>query len=303
MASNSRRISYNEAATHPEDSILLAYLRGQELEARSSVIQHIEDEKCSVCLQKLHELKQVSATLDVLGEMRQNQYYPELSVAETYARMQNAVSRKTTAKSAMAGASYRQRPRKSTMRWISVPVAFGLAILFTMSMLVFARFSGTSLNPFSQTGGTSPVQLIVTVTVPPHTTSTSGVNPTTTAIVTPTAKEPHIKVCSTQTNITQMRLVICGFHFDSKHKATMVVYVPGKTPIWIRAIPVDRHGKFQVEWTIADCSNVPTFIYGYEFTGTKFIKFKLQMTSFGSCPVPTTTPVAKTSGFLPNFVP
>ena len=70
MASNSRRISYNEVTKHPEDSILLAYLRGQELEARSSVIQHIEDEKCSVCLQKLHELKQVSATLDVLGEMR-----------------------------------------------------------------------------------------------------------------------------------------------------------------------------------------------------------------------------------------
>ena len=149
MASNSRRISYNEFTKHPEDSILLAYLRGQELEARSSVIQHIEDEKCSVCLQKLHELKQVSTTLDVLGEMRPYQYYPELSVADTYARMQNAVSHQTPAKATMNGVYYRNRPRKSAVRWISVPVAFGLAILFTMAMLVFARFSGTSLNPFT----------------------------------------------------------------------------------------------------------------------------------------------------------
>src|SRR5205823_6411533 len=112
---------------------------GQELETRSSVIQHIENEKCSVCLQKLHELKQVSATLDVLGEMRPYQYYPELSVANTYARMQNAVSRQTPAKTAMNGTYYRLRPRKSAVRWISVPVAFGLVILFTMVMLVFAK--------------------------------------------------------------------------------------------------------------------------------------------------------------------
>ena len=83
----------------------------------------------------------------------------------------------------------------------------------------------------------------------------------------------------------------------------MVVYVPGKTPIWIRAISVDRHGKFQVGWTVADCSNVPTFIYGSEFTGSKLIKVKLQITSFGSCPEPTTTAVAKPSGFSSNFVP
>ena len=303
MASNSRRISYNEVTKHPEDNILLAYLRGQKLEARSSVIQHIEDEKCSVCLQKLHELKQVSATLDVLGEMRQYQYYPELSVTETYSRIQNAVSRKTTAKSAMDGASYRQRPRRSAVRWISVPVAFGLAILFTMAMLVYAAFSGTSLNPFTQTGGTSHIQNTLTIVVAPRSTPTQAVTAIVTSNGTSEAKGPHIKGCSTQANITQMRLVICGFHFDSKHKATMVVYVPGKGSFSIHAISVDRHGNFQVGWTISDCSNVPTFIYGYGSTGTKFIKFKLQIKSFGSCPVPTTTPVAKPTGFSRNFVP
>jgi len=303
MASNSRRILYNEVTKHPEDSILLAYLRGQELEARSSVIQHIEDEKCSVCLQKLHELKQVSATLDVLGEMRPYQYYTELSVADTYARMQNAVSRQTPAKATMNGVYYRNRPRKSAVRWISVPVAFGLAILFTMAMLVYAAFSGRALLPFSVAGGTSHIQNTLTIVVPPQSTPTQAA----TAIVTPNgtseAKGPHIKVCSTQTNITQMQLVICGFHFDSKHKANLLFDMPDKGSFWIRAISVDRHGKFQVGWTIADCSNVPTFIYGYEFTGSKLIKVKLPITSFGSCPEPTTTSVVKPSGFSSNFVP
>jgi hypothetical protein len=303
MVSNLRRISYNEANKHPEDSILLAYLRGQELDVRSSVIQHIENEKCSVCLQKLKELKQVSTSLDILGEMRSYQYYPELSVADTYARMQNAVSRQTPPKTAMNGAYYWRRPRKSAVRLISVPVAFGLVILFTMAMLVFAKFSGGSLNPFSHTGGTNTVQPVMTMAVPPHTAATSDANVTATVTVTPGVKEPHMRICSTSTNITQMRLVICGFNFDSMRKASLLVYVPGKGFFWLHAILVDRHGKFQVGWTIADCSNVPTFIYGYEVTNSKPIKVKLQITSFGRCPGSTTTPGANPSGVSPNFVP
>lgn len=303
MASNSRRITYNEVKKHPEDSILLAYLRGQELEARSSVIQHIENEKCSVCLQKLYELKQVSATLDVLGEMRQHQYYPELTVASTYARMQNAVSRQTSAKATMNGADYRNRPRKSAVRLISVPVAFGLAILFTMAMLVYAALSGRSLIPFSVDGGTRHVQNTLTIVVRPNPTSAQAATVTVTPSGSSEAKEPRIKVCSTQNDITQMRLVICGFNFDSKHKATLVVYVPGKRPISYRNILVDKHGKFQIEWKIADCGNVPTFIFGYESAGTKSIKVKLQITSFGSCTVPTTFPLLNSSRFSPDFVP
>ena len=227
------------------------------------------------------------------------QYYPELSVADTYARMQNAVSRQTPAKATMNGVYYRNRPRKSAMRWISVPVAFGLAILFTMAMLVYAAFSGRALLPFSVAGGTSHVQNTLTIVVPPQSTPTQAA----TANGTSEAKGPHIKVCSMQDDITQMRLVICGFNFDSKHKANLLIDVPGKGSFWIRNIPVDRHGKFQAVWTMADCSNVPTSISGYEFTGSKPIKVKLQITSFGSCPAPTTTPAVKPAGFSSDFVP
>jgi hypothetical protein len=292
MAGNTRLISFNDVNKHPDDSILLAYLRGQELEFRSSVIQHIDIEKCSRCLQKLNELKQVSATLDVLGDMRSYQHYPELSVAKTYTRMQNEVNRRIPAKTALNDTYYRQRPRKSVVRLISVPAAFGLAILFTVAMLVFANLSGRSLIPFSVDGGTNHVQNTLTIVVPPHSTSTQAA----TAIATPTgaseAKEPQIKICSTQANIDKMRLVICGSNFDSTHKVILLVYVPGKRPIMYRDIPVDKHGKFQIGWKIIDCGNVPTFINGYEAASSKSISAKLQITSFSNCPVPSTTPVA-----------
>jgi len=292
MAGHTRFISFNDVNKHPDDSILLAYLRGQKLEFRSSVIQHIDIEKCPRCLQKLNELKQVGATLDVLGDMRSYQHYPELSVADTYTRMQNAVNHRIPAKAASNGANYRQRPRKSAVRLISVPAAFGLAILFTVAMLVFANLSGRSFIPFSVGGGTSHVQNTLTIVVQPHSTSTQAA----TAIVSPTgtaeAKEPQIKVCSTQANIDQMRLVICGSNFDITHKATLAVSVPDKKPILYRSILVDKHGKFQFGWKIADCGNVPSLISGYEVTSPKQIPAKLQITSFGNCPVPAITPAA-----------
>jgi hypothetical protein len=297
MAGNTRFISFNDVKKHPDDSILLAYLRGQELEDRSSVIQHIDLEKCPRCLQKLNELKQVSATLDALGEMRPYQHYPELSVAETYARMQNALNHRIPAKTTSNGANYRQRPRKSAVRLISVPAAFGLAILFTVAMLVFANLSGRSFIPFSVDGGTSHVQNTLTVVVQPQSTSTQEA----TAIVTPEAKEPHMKVCSTQADIELSRLVICGSNFDSAHKVALEVHVPGRRSIWLRNIPVDKHGKFQIGWEIASCGNVPTIIYGFGVTNPKQIAAKLQITSFGNCTAPTITPVVAPSRDFTNF--
>ena len=305
MASNTRRISYNHVNQHPEDSILLALLRGQELESRSSVIQHIDRGKCPVCLQKLNELKQVSTTLDVLGEMRSYQNYPELSVGDTFVRMRSTVKTQVPEKTARNGTNYRQLPRRSVVRLISVPTAFVLVILFTMTMLVYANLPGRSFNPFSFNGSTRPGQNISTVAIPSHSTSTKETSLTVTAIVTPggssKANEPYLEVCSTQANIDQMRLVICGSNFNRFHQVTLFVFTSGKKPTLLRNIPVDKQGKLQFGWKITDCGSVPTSIYAYEVTSTKPILVKLQITSFGSCPAPTTTPAAKPPGFSSKF--
>jgi hypothetical protein len=174
-----------------------------------------------------------------------------------------------------------------------------------MTMLVYANLPGRSFDPFSLNGSTSPGQKIATVAIPSHSTSTKEASLTPTAIVSPAgsskAKEPYLEVCSTQANIDQMRLVICGSNFNSFHRANLIVYISGKKLTWFRNIPVDKYGKLQFGWKISDCRKVPTFIYGYEETSSKPIIVKLQITSFGSCPAPTTTPVAKPSGFSRKF--
>jgi hypothetical protein len=296
MTSTRRWNSYDNNNKHPDDSILLAYLRGQKLETRSSVIQHIENAKCSVCLQKLRELKQVSSTLDILGEMRAYQSYPELSSAAIYAHAQNAVYHQIPANTTLSGTNGRQRPRKSAMRLISIPVAFGLAILFTLTMFVFADLSVRTFNQFSSNGGTSSGQNIMTVAVPPHSTSTQQANVKVTAVVTPVTpvgvKQPYITVCSTTNNVAQLQLVICGFSFDSMHKAMLFFYVPGKSAFWLHNIPIDKLGNFHIMLNVVNCGNLPTFIFGYEATSSTLIKVKLHITSFGSCVAPT-TPVTK----------
>jgi len=302
MTSTRRWNSHSDVKKHPDDSVLLAYLRGQKLETRSSVIQHIENEKCQVCFHRLNELEQVTNVLDVLQVMHSHQYYPELTVAETYARIESTAHQRISAKTIIRDDKYRQRPRKSAIRWISVPVGFSLAIIFT-AMLVFANLSGRTLNPISSNGHTSSSPIMLTVVVAPHPSPTPDPNATATDTgssgATPEAKGPHIKVCSTKANIAQLQLVICGFSFDSAHKAVLFFAVPGKAAFWLPNIPVDNHGKFHVAWNIADCGKIPITIYGYEATGSKLIIVRLHITSFGAC-VASPTPVVKPSWRSPK---
>ncbi|HEY6286710.1 MAG TPA: hypothetical protein VIX20_13685 [Ktedonobacteraceae bacterium] len=308
MAGKTHWTSYSDVNKHPGDSLLLAYLRKQQLEDGLNISQHIDVEKCSSCIQKLNELKQVSTTLDVLGEMRSYQHYPELSVADTYARMQSTANRQILAKTAMKGVNHRQRPRKSAVRWISLPAAFGLTILFMVAMLVFANLSGKSLIPRSLNGGTSATQTILTVVVPPHSTlapdltATVSAGGSATPVPMPTTTHvtgPYIEICSTPINITRWRLVICGHNFEAGYKVTLVAL--GNVPVWLPNLPVDKQGDFKVGWNIVNCSNLPTTIYSYEVTNSKPIYIKLQITSFGSCSASTTTPIVGPSGLSPNY--
>jgi hypothetical protein len=310
MAGNARWTSYSDVIKHPEDSLLLAYLRKQQLEDGLSISQHIDVEKCPRCLHKLNELKQVSTTLDALGVMRSYQHYPELSVADTYARMQMATSHRTPAMAFLKGANHRQRPRRSVVRLISLPAAFGLAIFFTVAMLVFANFSGKLLIPSALQGvikpslSNSPVVIahFSSPTPNPGLTATGSVEASATPVQTATSgpiTKPYLTMCSTPANISQWRLVICGYNFDTAHK--VMLFASGKKPMLQINLHVDQHGKFQFGWTIVNCSNLPTTIYSYEVTNSKPIDVKLQITSFGSCPAPTTTPIVGSSGVSPNY--
>ena len=290
MASNTRWTSYNDVNEHPEDSILLAYLRKQQLEDRSKISRHIDVEKCPRYLHKLNKLEQVSTTLDALGVMQQYQHYPELSVADIYACVRRAADKRTPVQALLHQINNRQRPRASAVRLVSLPVAFGLAILFTMAMLVFANLSGQSWIPVSVPGVIGHSQDSSTVVVPPHSTpdlaltaiANAGTNITPTA--TPVTR-PYIEVCSTHYNIARWRLVICGHNFEAGYKVTLVVF--GNVPVWLPNLPVDKQGDFKVGWNIVNCGNLPSIIVAHEVVNPKRISARLQNISFGSCLVRT----------------
>ena len=284
MASNTRWTSFHDVNEHPEDSILLAYLRRQQLEDRLKISRHINVEQCPRCLHKLNELKQVSATLEVLGVMRSYQHYPEQSVDDTYARIQRAAIHRTPVKASLSGTNHRQQPRKSAVRWISLPAAFGLTILFMVAMLVFANLSGKSSIPKSLQGGTSASQN--------NSTSLPQQQSTPVAASATPVTGPYIEVCSTPNNIAHWRLVICGHNFEAGYKVKLFALL-GKTLMLLSNVPVDKQGYFKVGWNIVNCGNLPSVIVAHEAVNAKTISARLQNISFESCLVRTHTSRAK----------
>ncbi len=293
MASNTRWTSLNEVNEHPEDSILLAYLRKQQLEDRLKISRHIDVEQCPRCLHKLNELKQVSATLEVLGKIRSYQHYPELSLADIYARVQRDVSKRTALQAYLHRINNRQRPRMSAVRLVSLPVAFALTILFTM-VIVFASLYGRPWISGSSSGGTSTSQNISTSLPRQHSTPTLNLALTATAnagtSISPTVTPvtgPYIEICSTPINIARWRLVICGHNFEAGYKVTLVA--SGNVPVRLPNLHIDKQGDFKVGWNIMNCGNLPSAIVAHEVVNAKTISARLQNISFGSCLVRTHT--------------
>jgi hypothetical protein len=289
----------NKTREHFEDSILLAYLRRQQLEdhLRLRISRHIDVEQCPRCRHKLNELAQVSTTLNVLGRMSSYQRYPELSVADTYARVQRAANKRTPLQAYLHRAGNQQRPRKSAVRLASLPAAFGLTLLFTIVMVfAIANLPGTSWNSRSFKSGTSSNQNIATVVESHHSTpppdpalaATANARTSITPTISPVTG-PYMEVCSTPADIAQWRLVICGHNFDPGDKVTLVAL--GKMFIWQPNLPVDKQGNFQVGWNIGTCGNLPTAIYAYEIETVhqKPFSVKLQDISFAGCSLPTPT--------------
>ncbi len=284
---------------HYEDSILLAYLRRQQLEDGLSlrISQHIDVERCPRCCHKLSELAQVSATLDVLGRIRSYQHYHELSVDDTYARAQGVANKRTSSQADLY--TVRRRPRKSAVRLVSLPVAIALTMLFTV-VIVFAFFSGESkISGPPQIGlrsnhsnPTLVLQNQPTATPNLALTATANANATTTGALTPTSTAtsitgPYMVVCSGLYNIARWRLVICGHNFEAGSKVVLVAL--GKMPILLPNVPVNKQGDFQVGWDITNCGNLPTTIYSFQKADAKPTLIKLQNIAFGDCPVPTAT--------------
>lgn len=302
MVSSTKWIRASDGKEHPEDSILLAYMRLQRLEDWPRINRHIDVEQCPCCRRKCDELAQVSATLSVLRQMAESQYYPELSAARTYAHIQESANKRAPLQAYLHWAGNRQRPRKSPVRLVSLPVAFGLALLCVVLVLA-AHLSGGSLVPGSSQGHMRPGQNNAATVQPQYTTPTpqpaltvtAGATTTPAAALTPTATsttgpQAYLKVCSTAADNAQLHLVICGFNFEPGHKVALVVDVPGKPLVTRHPVFVDQQGKFHDGWYINNCKYLPVAVYAEDLTsGTGNYAYTLVNIAFANCPVATPT--------------
>ena len=293
MAGNTWWIPDKDGKKHPEDSILLAYVRKQQLEDRLRVSQHINVEQCPRCRYKCNQFGQVSATLDVLGQMPLYQDYPELSVEHTFTYVQGAANKRNPLQGYLEWVGNRQRPRKSAIRLISLPIAFGLALFLVVLVVLAAQLSGVLGMSGPLQGHTSPSQDNSTAIVAHQTMPTPDLALTATATAaltsTPVGSKPDIKVCSTHEDIVQFRLVICGYHFEPGHKVSLVVVWPGYEPDVRSPVMVNKQGKFQDTLYISNCRNVPPYIFPYDVTAQQSYSTTLENISFAGCPVPNAT--------------
>lgn len=300
MVSTTKWIQASDGKEHPEDSILLAYMRLQQLEDWPRINRHIDVEQCPRCHRKCDELAQVSATLSVLRQMAAYQHYPELSAARTYAHIQESANKRAPLQAYLRWAGNRQRPRKSPVRLVSLPVAFGLALLCVVLVLA-AHLSGGSLLPGPSQGHMSPSQNNAATVQPQYTTPapqpalTVTARANTTPALTPTATsttgpQAYLKVCSTAADNAQSHLVICGFNFEPGHKVALVVDVPGRLPVTRRPVVVDQLGAFHDGWYIYNCKYLPVAVYAADLTaGTGNYSYTLVNIAFADCPVATPT--------------
>jgi len=302
MVSTTKWIQASDGKEHPEDSILLAYMRLQQLEDWPRINRHIDVELCPRCRRKCDELAQVSATLSVLRQMAAYQHYPELSAARTYAHIQESVNKRAPLQAYLRWAGKRQRPRKSPVRLISLPVAFGLALLCVVLVLA-AHLSGGSSLPGSSQGHVSPGQNNAATVEPQYTTPapqlaltvTAGATTTPAATLTPTATsttgpQAYLQVCSTAADNAQLHLVICGFNFEPYHKVALVVDAPGRSLVTRHSVFVDQKGAFHDGWYISNCKYLPVAVYAEDLTaGTGNYAYTLVNIAFANCPVATPT--------------
>ena len=302
MVSTTEWIRASDGKEHPEDSILLAYMRLQQLEDWPRINRHIDVEQCPRCRRKCDELAQVSATLSVLRQMAASQRYPELSAARTYAHIQESSNKRTPLQAYLHWAGNQQRPRKSSVRLVSLPVAFGLALLCVVLVLA-AHLSGGALSSGSSQGRMSPGQnnaatlqaQHTTPTTQPALTVTAGATTTPAAVLTPTATstagpQPYLQVCSTAADNAQLHLVICGFNFEPGHKVALVVAVPGRALVTRRPVLVNQQGGFHDGWYIPNCKYLPVAVYAADLTaGTGNYSYTLVNIAFANCPVATPT--------------
>jgi hypothetical protein len=291
---------------HPVDAgLLLALIRGQRLENEAFVRQHLA--ACEQCRQVYAGLEQTSRTLDVLEQVARYQRYPELSLETVQARARQSPARRPIRVQGAAPVKFDQpRPQRSSMRWVSLPVAIVLILMTVVIVIALAlvQFNSVDVLRFPSGSGRpaviSPVSSTGTGLQPLRPSPTQGVGATGTTTVTPSPAStkptgPYIAGCPTPYR-QDFDVAVCGYLFPAGDSVELYVatYANSKlTPLF--KTTVNKNGQFLFNWRVIWCRDDPTVVFAVDRTSSSVINSN-KLTDlyvrrcFGPGPTPTPSP-------------
>jgi uncharacterized membrane protein YgcG len=257
--------------THPDESVLLAYIRRQPCDGWSGDLQqHIRD--CSICSSRCVEYDQIGTLLETWARSRYFQTYPPLT---------ERVMQRLNAPAPSLPLRLPDYAKVPTTRLVSVSVALALVMLFSIVFFAMAYKYGPL---YSGTKGSHNKQSTATIVMP-----SIKKMPTATPVNSDTGpgsknSGPTITVCSTSRDVRRSVLRICGTNFMPGDYVSLVVSIPGRPPWERQPVHVNQSGNMQDAFSVNDCRSVPSSIVAVDISNTSEVSQVLTGIQGGNCP-------------------
>jgi hypothetical protein len=316
-------LSDEDEKVHPDDSMLLAYIRWQLLDkSEPGIRQHIAH--CEECQKRCNELRQPS---DMLKETLQRNSLPLLQEDVTWDWLQSpeaaqiAYQRRQherlhedlalgiallislplvlltlTAKAVPALLPYVRKlqpvPRRGGNRvmnfaqLMSIPVVAFLVLTLTAILVLAELNSHYPLNPFHSFSSITTTVVQSTVIVPAHATPTPAVVPQSGVTLTPNGSTPTLTECPLNTDKKTHHFgifAVCGKNFKPNTKVELFVLFGDGSSKTRHPVTVDASGNFEDIWPISSCKDAPTTIIAQNVTLPSVNLGELQNILFGKC--------------------
>lgn len=297
----------NDGNAHLEDDVLLAYTRGQ-LSADIVLIVQQHCAKCTICMQKCAEYTQIGMTLqqnltyvmpnypsivDMLGKSLDN---PAAASAALRERRENKRFTGRQSTRTPGNQAVRLAPRVGVL---PLTISVSLVILMVLLAYTLSSYMGSRASPghpMPPSVSTLPVQPTA-IRMPKPTKTVQASTPVTMAAATVTATpggtgmsvgttKPVIWICSSNGDLAQSRLRICGKNFKAGDRVLILEVFPNISHKVGTVTSADGHGNINGAWTIPNCRNVPIAVFAFDLTHATFTLPVPVNISIGGCRSP-----------------
>src|SRR5260370_33103579 len=282
MCSNAVWRKAPSGVEHAADELILDFIVGQCSEQETGRMSRHLYAGCVPC-NRLHAgLTQESATLNQLKHISRYLYYPEMQPERVLLHAQRGEpltsvwtgkrKRKFQVQSRPGVRLHatHQYAHKASVRFFSIPAAFGILLLFMVVLALAYTFLNRTiaplfpwqqqnyLHPDIPSGLVVPTHqppaptLMPTKTSTPTVSVTEGPSPTPTATVV-VVKGPTIETCPPP-KYTGPYIFICGYNFKVGDQVSLALkYYGDNSPVMRRSLIVDKQGEFMDSWNIYSC--------------------------------------------------